>query len=88
MTDLTKFLSQLRRPKLLVRAARMGLQFHRPDQRPSRPGMAGCRVAQLIAEEERLEAGRTSGDSTYSIQSHVGILTALLAESRLRPAPA
>ena len=40
----------------------------------------------LIAEENRLETNRTSGEATYSIQRHVAVLTALIAEARLLPA--
>lgn len=88
MTDLTTFLAQIRRPKLLVRAARMGLLNYRVERDLPRPVDARAkpaeRVKTLIEEEQRLEAGRQSGDGTYSIQSHVGILTALIAEARLR----
>ena len=89
MTDLATFLSQIRRPKLLVRAARMGLLNYRAER--DLPAAASRskpaeRVKSLLDEEERLEAGRKSGDSAYSIQSHVGILTALIAEARLRGA--
>ena len=88
MTDLSKFLSQIRRPKLLVRAARMGLLHYKADRDMPRLVRAHTkaveRVKSLIAEEQRLEDGRQTGDSTYSIQSHVGILTALIAETRLR----
>lgn len=88
MTDLSNFLKQIRRPKLLVRAARMGLLHYRAER--DMPALikaktkAAERVQTLIAEEQRLEEGRQAGDSTYSIQSHVGILIALIAEARLR----
>ena len=40
----------------------------------------------LLAEETRLETIRTTGEATYSLQRHVAVLTALLAEVRLVPA--
>ena len=40
-------------------------------------------MGSLLAEEDRLESTRTAGDATYSIQRHVAVLTALLAEARL-----
>ncbi len=42
----------------------------------------------LLAEENRLEENRTTGGATYNIQRHVAVLTAILAEARLIPAPA
>jgi hypothetical protein len=92
MTDLTTFLTQIRRPKLLVRAARMGLQTYRAERDLSAvfstDARRGDRVRSLIEREQQLEDGRLSGDSAYSIQSHVGVLIALLAEARMRGATA
>ena len=42
-------------------------------------------IGTLLAEEDRLEANRTAGEATYSIQRHVAVLTAILAEARLAP---
>lgn len=85
MTDLKKALTALRRPKLLVRAARLGAASYRRDRDLGtvlrRKG--GNTVEALLEAEDRLEANRQAGDSTYSIQRHVGILTALIAEARL-----
>ena len=48
--------------------------------------MVTSRPARLLVEERRLEATRTAGEAIYSIQRHVTVLTAILAEARLMPA--
>ena len=79
----------LRRPKILVRAARAGVVDYRRERdlrrllRQARGTAAGQAMGSLLAEEDRLESTRTAGDATYSIQRHVAVLTALLAEARL-----
>lgn len=90
MTNLKSALNSLRRPKILVRAARMGAQSYRRDRDlaqilKSRTPVTRALPA-LLAAEEVLEETRVSGDVTYSIQSHIGVLIALIAESRLSAA--
>ncbi|MGP3696465.1 DUF6477 family protein [Rhodobacter sp. NSM] len=86
MTEIRSLLAEIRRPRLLMRAARLGLSDYRrerdlrrlvEDQRPERA------VTALLQEERRLEAQRTSGDTTYSVTHHVEVLIALIAEARL-----
>lgn len=91
MTDLATVLNALRRPKILVRAARAGIVDYRRDRdlkrllrQPRGPAPAQA-IGTLLAEEHRLEANRTAGEATYSIQRHVAVLTAILAEARLIP---
>ena len=93
--DFAAVLAALRRPKILVRAARAGVVEYRRDRDLKRilrlPRAAAPRQAidRLLAEESRLEETRAAGEATYSIQRHVAVLTALLAEARLLPgAPA
>lgn len=87
-TAATADLATIRRPKILIRAARAGVtEYHRDRdlKRLLRVGKAARNdraLASLIAEENRLESKRTSGEATYSIQRHVAILTALIAEAR------
>lgn len=87
MTDFSAALTALRRPRILVRAARCGLADYRRDRdltrilRVSRAGLSARALPTLIAEEHRLETNRTSSDATYSLQRHVAVLTALLAEA-------
>lgn len=88
MHDLNSFAESLRRPSLLVRAARAGLtQYNRnrdlrrlmQDQVPP-PAVA---VRRLIDAEALAEERRQSGDTGYSLTRHVTLLIALMAELRL-----
>jgi hypothetical protein len=89
MTDFRSLLSDLRRPRLLIRAARFGLGDYSRDrdlrrllqQSPS-PDRA---VPQLLDEEERLEETRRAGKADYSVARHIEVLIALMAEVRLLP---
>ena len=90
MTDFRALLADLRRPQLLIRAARFGLSEYRRErdlkrlldgQQPS-PDRS---VPRLLNEEERLEETRKSGDAAYSIARHIEVLIALMAEVRLLP---
>ena len=80
----------LRRPKILIRAARAGVVDYRRErdlkrllrQRGAAPQQA---IGSLLDEEGRLEATRTAGEATYNLQRHVAVLTAILAEARLLP---
>jgi hypothetical protein len=94
MTDLATVLNALRRPKILIRAARAGVVDYRRDRdlkrilRVSRSAAPQQAIGSLLLEESRLEATRAAGEATYSIQRHVAVLTAILAEARLVPAAA
>jgi hypothetical protein len=89
MTDITSQMTALRRPRILVRAAKFGLSDYVRDrdlkrmfapEAPPRPGLA---VIPLIAREAEIEAVRQAGGAAYSAVRHVEVLTALIAESRL-----
>ncbi len=89
MSDLQSLLANLRRPRLLIRAARFGLADYRRDRdlrrligQISTPDRA---VAQLISEEEQLEEDRRAGEASYSVTRHIEILIALISEIRLLP---
>lgn len=94
MTDFAAMFAALRRPKILVRAARSGVLEYRRERdlkrilRGIRPGARGAALEPLMAEENRLETNRAAGEATYSIQRHVAVLTALIAEARFHVAPA
>lgn len=91
MHDFRTFLSQLRRPRLLVRAARHGLQDYRRDRDLARLIRTGdnphpeAALEQLFETEEILEATRRAGDANYSIARHIEVLIAMMAEARLLP---
>ena len=87
MTDFRTRLADLRRPSLLMRAARFGLSDYRRERDLKRlvdlPASPEATVCQLLSEENRLEEIRQRGDAGYSITRHIEVLIALLAESRL-----
>ena len=88
MLDIQSLLSKLKRPKLLVRAARFGMDDYRrevdllrtleTDSLP-RPGDA---LMQLIGIEEDYNTQRITNDATYSIARHIDALTAIMSEAR------
>jgi hypothetical protein len=88
MTDFSNTLNAVRRPKILIRAARAGLAEYRRDRdlkrilKGQRPARDRNVLVPLLAEEERIETQRQEGDATYSVQRHVMVLTALIAEAR------
>ncbi|KEP70083.1 hypothetical protein DL1_20085 [Thioclava dalianensis] len=87
--DLTQILAELRRPKLLVRAARFGLRDYnraRDLKRLMRRNEAPRPVSaliELIAQEAELEMLRKNGEAGYSLTRHIEILIAVMAEARL-----
>lgn len=90
MTEARPALADLRRPRILVNAARHGLSGYRRDRDLKRlidndlpPETA---VPRLMHEEERLEETRRAGDAAYSVMRHIEVLSALIAEARLLPA--
>lgn len=89
MTDFRTILANLRRPRLLIRAARFGLEDYRRD-RDLRRLLSGTAapdrvVPQLLAEEARLEGIRQTGDISYPVGRHIEVLVALMAEVSLLP---
>ncbi len=87
MTDFCARLADLRRPRLLLHAARFGLSDYRRERDLRRligtPTSPEAAVAQLLREEGKLEENRKRGDAGYSIARHIDVLIALLAEARL-----
>lgn len=93
MTDLMTLVRDLRRPRLLVRAARAGLTEYsrardlRRLMRVSQAPAPERALSELLAEEERVEATRRAGDASYSFVRHIELLIAMMAEVRLLPRP-
>lgn len=89
MTDFHALIANLRRPRLLIRAARLGLQDYRRERDLQRLVGAGVAadhaLARLIGEEERLEEHRRAGTAAYSVARHIEILIAMISEVRLLP---
>lgn len=93
MTDLLSIVAELKRPQLLIRAARAGLADYnrtRDLRRLMRTADAPAperAVSALLAEEETLEETRRKGDAAYSFTRHIDVLIAMIAEARLLPRP-
>ena len=91
MTDFRALLSNLRRPRLLIRAAHCGMADYRRERDLQRlvgdTAAADRCVPRLLAEEEKLETYRVNGDAGYSIARHIEVLIALISEVRLLSRP-
>jgi hypothetical protein len=89
MVNIIDILQTLKRPKILVRAARLGLAEYNRDRELRRITKTSRNTCQqtvfdrLLAHENRLEYARCNGDASYSIQRHIQVLTAVLAEAKL-----
>ncbi|MEM1430082.1 MAG: DUF6477 family protein [Pseudomonadota bacterium] len=89
MTSLLETLTKINRPRLLVRAARYGLQDYnrnrdlrrilRGESLPS-PAHSLPRLMDLEAVQEDT---RRRGDAGYSASKHLEIIIAIMAEARL-----
>ncbi|AZL57694.1 hypothetical protein EI545_01845 [Tabrizicola piscis] len=87
MSDFRMVLANLRRPRLLMRAARFGLGDYRRERDLRRLVRCGLSpeetVPTLMSVEAELEETRLAGDMSYSCARHIEVLIALLAEARL-----
>lgn len=93
MSDPTALLAGIRRPRLLIRAARFGVaDYNRARDLKRVLGTPAIRSPQatletLIAEEARCEGARSTGDGSYNVTRHVDVLIALMGEARLLQSP-
>ena len=91
MTNYRTLLADLRRPRLLIRAARFGVADYKRERDLRRLINASTRatpeaaIPHLISAEEQMEETRRAGDATYSVSRHIEVLIALIAEARLLP---
>ena len=91
MTDFRTLLTDLRRPRLLIRAARFGVADYKRERdlrrliNASNRATSESAVPQLISAEEQMEETRRAGDAGYSVSRHLEVLIALIAEVRLLP---
>ncbi len=82
-------LEELRRPRLLISAARFGLADYDRSRdlkrilRAGPPPSPAKAVEHLMQEEETLEQTRKSGSGAYSVARHVDVLIALMAEAHI-----
>ena len=91
MTDILSMVRDLRRPRLLIRAARAGVADYRRGRdlgrvmRTANAPAPDRALALLLAEEERMESTRRAGDASYSFLRHIELLIAMMGEARLLP---
>ncbi len=89
MTNLLCVIDRLKRPRLLIQAARAGAAEYcrAPHLRrllgPGEPPRTDAALRRLIEIESDLNDQRVSGYAGYSIVRHVDVLIAMLAEARM-----
>lgn len=89
MQDLFGMINALNRPKLLVRAARFGVDEYSRDRHLSRIlkqdalPRSGVAILKLLEIEADLEDRRTQKAADYSIARHVEVIIALMGEARV-----
>ena len=86
MQDIVGMMNGLKRPRLLIRAARLGRQDYDRDRHLRRlfPGSKLPRpaeaVVRLLEIERDLDEQRRASSAGYSLPRHLDVLIALLAE--------
>lgn len=89
MTDLLTMLNAIKRPRLLINAARIGMpDYRRETHLPRHLGDAqlprsGEALARLIEIESDLDARRRDRTAGYSAARHVDVLIAMMGEARI-----
>lgn len=89
MQDLLSRLSELNRPRLLVRAARIGADNYKRTPHLHRllgyisPHRTGPALVRLMEMERDLNDQRKMADASYSVSHHVEVLMAMIGEARL-----
>ena len=89
MKDIMTLLKSLKRPRLLIQAARIGgehyqrdLHLHRVLGENDRRG-TGQTLMQLIDLEAGLDEKRRVQDPAYNIASHVEVLSVMMGEAKI-----
>lgn len=89
MQDVLSMLQALRRPPLLMRAARIGAdEYRRAAHLPRLLGYGvlprhGAALMKLMELENTLNDQRKCGDTSYSLVKHVDVLIAMVGEARV-----
>ena len=89
MNHILNMLDSLRRPRLLIQAARIGASDYRRDLHLRRHLGAGRlprhgeALVHLMELESDLNDRRLSADASYMATEHVDILIAMLGEARM-----
>lgn len=89
MQDVLSMLHTLRRPRLLMRAARIGAEdYRRQSHLPRLLGYGviprhGAALIKLMEIEAELNIQRKDGDTGYSLLRHIDVLIAMVGEARV-----
>lgn len=89
MQDILSLLETLRRPRLLIRTARIGAQEYRRSPHLNRLlgtttlPRHGAALMRLMEMEAELDEQRRGSDASYRVSQHVEVLCAMMAEARL-----
>jgi hypothetical protein len=89
MTDLLTMLAAIRRPKTLMRTARIGLKDYRRAPVLKRllgfdhPTATAPIVLALLELEAEMNSQRTTNSAAYSAMRHVDVMIALMSEAQL-----
>lgn len=89
MQDILSRVNELKRPRLLARAGRIGSQDYRRETHLPRilgtPRLprSGEAVVQLLDLENNLNDQRLNDAADYMLQDHIRVLIALIAETRI-----
>ena len=89
MQDILSMLHSLRRPPLLMRAARIGSEdYRRAVHLPRLLGYGvlprhGLALMRLMEIEAELNTQRTNSDASYNLMKHVDVLIAMVSEARV-----
>ena len=89
MQDVLSMLAALRRPRLLIRTARLGTEAYRRDSHLQRllgygtvPRSAPALMRLMALEAEENDRRRT-GDAGYSLARHIDLLIAMMGEAQI-----
>ena len=86
MSKFQNRLSNLKRPKIIIKAAKIASQTYRRSRDLSRvlgyshPALNSSIHQQLFDLEHSINQKRCLGDASYDLKTHVQVLSALLAE--------
>ncbi|MFT6674144.1 MAG: hypothetical protein ACJAVM_000315 [Sulfitobacter sp.] len=89
MRDVLSILSSLKRPKLLIRAARIGAQdYRRNSHLPRLLGYgalprSSAAVFKLMEIEQDLNDQRKTADAGYDLIRHVDVVIAIIGEAHI-----
>ncbi|MCR9145866.1 MAG: DUF6477 family protein [Rhodobacteraceae bacterium] len=88
MTDMLILLDAIKRPRLLINAARIGLADYRRETHLPRHLGGDCpmhgpeALRRLMVLEQEMNERRRARTADYSAARHVGLLIAMMAEAR------